>query len=152
VGLDPSPQHLLTAVVDSLKHPVAHDPEHRQADVIVGAMLAAMEGEKAHFPLAFLEDCRRSETRQAIVEGAIERLDDQCRGLSARYLKRLLGVPFADRQHRRAIFGWLSGGELDQVDLERIGESGPLPASEIMPALRTLGVVAAYGAPIVLVF
>jgi hypothetical protein len=70
------------------------------------------------------------------------------------YLERLLWVPFCfeEKQKQRGLLAWLSGREPDPIELDRIGASGPLSDIDVMPALRTLGVAAAFGAPIVLVF
>jgi hypothetical protein len=64
----------------------------------------------------------------------------------------LLQVPFASRQDRRALLAWLGGREPSLVDLERIGAQGAVADLDVMRALSTLTVAAAYGAPVVLVF
>ncbi|MDI3288698.1 hypothetical protein [Polyangium sp. 15x6] len=153
VGVDPSPRHVLSATLRSLRQPVIQQ-QHRQIDVIVGAMLATLEGGRPHFPLSFIDDCSRQppDTQREIIERAVARAEDRFPDTSARYLEHLLRLPFADRLSQRALFAWLSGEEPSQAQLDMIGERAALREDDLILALRTLGVVATFGAPIVLVF
>ncbi len=153
IGVDPSSRQVLAAIVDSLRRPVAGE-DHKQIDVIVGALLASLEGGRERYPFLFLDDARRMspEAQRDLCERAVARAEDRFPEISARYLERLLSVPFAGRQDQRALFSWLSGRDPGPIELDRLGESAGLGELDLMPALRTLGVVAACGAPIVLVF
>jgi hypothetical protein len=153
IGVDPSPRQVLASIVDSLRRPVAGE-DHKQIDVIVGALLASLEGGRERYPFLFLDDARRmsGEAQRDLRERAVARAEDRFPEISARYLERLLSLPFAGRQDQRALFAWLSGREPSPIELDRLGEGSGLADLDLMPALRTLGVAAAFGAPIVLVF
>ncbi|MDC3987653.1 hypothetical protein [Polyangium jinanense] len=153
VGVDPSPRHVLSATLRSLRQPVIQQ-QHRQIDVIVGAMLATLQGGRPRFPLSFIDDCSRQppDTQREILSHAVAQTEDRFPDTSARYLEHLLALPFADRMRQRALFAWLSGDEPSQSQLDMIGERAALREDDLILALRTLGVVAAFGAPIVLVF
>jgi hypothetical protein len=153
IGVEPTPRFVLASIVDSLKQPVLGD-EHLQLEVVAGAILAAHEGFDARFPLVKVDDARRlgDEDRRALVERVVAAVEDRFPEIAPEYLERLLAVPFAGRQDRRALLAWLSGREPSVVDLERVGAAGPLADMDVMRALSTLGVAAAYGAPVVLVF
>ena len=152
IGVEPTPRFVLRSIVESLKQPIAGD-EQRQIDLVAGAVLAAHEGDR-RFPLAKVEEARglSAEERRALFDRVVGRVEDRFPGVLSGFLFRLLSVPFADRQDRRALLTWLSGGEPSVVDLERLGASGPLAEIDLMSALATLGIAAAYGAPVVLVF
>ncbi|HVK71116.1 MAG TPA: hypothetical protein VM694_41955, partial [Polyangium sp.] len=153
VGVDPSPRHVLSATLRSLRQPVIQQ-QHRQIDVIVGAMLATLEGGRPRFPLSFIDDGLRQppDTQREILEHAVAQAEDRFPDISARYLEHLLRLPFANRLSQRALFAWLSGEEPSQAQLDVIGERAALREDDLILALRTLGVVATFGAPIVLVF
>jgi hypothetical protein len=153
IGVEPTPRFVLQSIVDSLKRPVLGD-EHLQLEVVAGAILAVHEGGRARFPLLEVDDVRRlgADERRALVERVVEAVEDRFPEIAPEYLERLLAVPFASRQDRRALLTWLSGREPGVVELERIGSPGPLADMDVMRALSTLGVAAAYGAPVVLVF
>lgn len=153
IGVDQSPRHVLSAIVHALRQPVFRRDE-RQIDVVVGTMLARASGAPVRFPLAFLADClgQTSETRQKILELAISHAEDHSADVWPDYLGYLLRLPFADRLEQRALWTWLAGGEPSQVQLDRLGVRAALRDDDVMMALRTLGVVATFGAPIVLVF
>ncbi len=153
IGVEPTPRFVLASIVDSLKQPVLGD-EHLQLEVVAGAILAAHEGGRARFPLLFVDDARRlgEDERRALVERVVAGVEDRFPEIAPEYLERLLAVPFAPRQDRRALLTWLSGREPGVVELARLGAPGPLADMDVMRALSTLGVAAAYGAPVVLVF
>ncbi|NUQ74057.1 MAG: ATP-binding protein [Polyangiaceae bacterium] len=153
IGIDPSPRHVLASIVDSLKQSVLGS-EHSQLDVIAGSMLAAHGVGKDRYPFLVIDDLRREPRaeQRALIERVVERAEDRFPEISPQYLERLLFLPFEGRQERRACFAWLSGREPSPVELERIGAGGALGDLDLMPALRTIGVAAAFGAPIVLVF
>jgi hypothetical protein len=52
----------------------------------------------------------------------------------------------------RALLAWLSGRELDAVQLERVGATSALGEEIVVPALKSLAAAASVGAPIVVVF
>jgi hypothetical protein len=152
IGVEPTPRFVLRSIVESLKQPIAGD-EQRQIDLVAGAILAAHEGDR-RFPLAKVEEARglSPDERRTLFDRVVGRVEDRFSGVLPSFLFRLLEVPFADRQDRRALLTWLSGGEPSVVDLERLGAGGPLAEIDLMGALATLGIAAAYGAPVVLVF
>ncbi|KYF72902.1 hypothetical protein BE11_33475 [Sorangium cellulosum] len=153
LGADPSPRQVLAAVVRSLRRRVSEE-ERQQVEVMAGAMLASVDGAKSHFPIAYLDGCRAQlpEAQQALVQQAIAKLEGRFPEIWPRYLERLLDLLFAPAPKQRALFAWLSGEEPSQLELELIGERGGLQDGDVLSALRTLGVVASFGAPIVLVF
>jgi hypothetical protein len=153
IGVEPTPRFVLHSILDSLKQKVFGE-EQMQLDVIAGAMLAAHERGEARYPLLAVDDARRldEEARRALVERVVGEVEDRFPGIAPDYLERLLAVPFASRPERRALLAWLSGREPSMVELERLGAPGPLADVDVMRALATLGVAAAYGAPVVLVF
>jgi hypothetical protein len=153
IGVDPTPRFVLASIVDSLKRPVLGD-QAMQLAVVAGAILAANDGGNASYPLMQVEEARQlsPDDRRALVERVVARVEDRFPEISAEVLERLLEVPFAGRQEQRALLAWLSGREPSALDLERIGASGPLADLDVMKALATLGVAAAFGAPVVLVF
>ena len=157
IGADPSPRQVLAAILRSLRRTAvqsAAQEDRQQIDVIGGAMLAELGGAKVHFPLAFLDDCRAQppEAQKMLIERAVAQVEVRCPEIWPRYLERLLSVLFASVPEQRALFSWLAGEEPSQLELDRIGERGGLKDPEVLPALRTLGAVASFGAPIVLVF
>ena len=155
IGVDPAPRHVLASIVDSLRRSVAGD-EHKQIDVIVGEMLASFAGETPRYPFTLLDDKRREprEKQQDLIARILDQVEARFPEIWPTYLERLLSVPFCfeEKQKQRGLLAWLSGREPDPIELDRIGASGPLSDIDVMPALRTLGVAAAFGAPIVLVF
>lgn len=153
IGVEPSPRHVLAAIVHSLRQPVFRRDE-RQIDIVVGTMLARASEASGHFPLAFLEDClgETEETRRGILEKAIACSEDRSAEIWPEYLEYLLRIPFADRTEQRALWTWLAGGEPSEVQLQCLGRQTALRDDDVMMALRTLGVVASFGTPLVLVF
>lgn len=151
IGLAMTPRHMLAAIIDSL-HRRCHGLEIRQIDAAVGALLAAVHQTEQRYPLMTLDDLCRDEAREAKLEAAISMLESQYDEVSASYLERLLAFPFATALDRRGLIAWLSGRELDDTQLKRLGLPGALSDQDVLPALRTLAIAAAFGAPIVLVF
>jgi hypothetical protein len=153
IGVEQSPRHVLSAVVHALRQPVFGRDE-RQIDVFVGTMLARATDAPPHFPLAFLADClgQTIDMQNKIIEQAITRAEDHSADVWPEYLGHLLRLPFADRFEQRALWTWLSGGDPSHLQLERLGERAALRDDDVMMALRTLGVIATFGAPLVLVF
>jgi hypothetical protein len=116
-------------------------------------MLAAVSGERIG-PHVLLEQLRQRDER--LREDLIERATAQLEGLYSEvwtdYLERLLRAPFLPAPDRRAANAWLAGRELNDVQLSRLGGGASLGEADVLPALRALAIVAAHGAPIVLVF
>lgn len=152
-GADPGTRNVLGAIVDALRQPVLGD-DHQQIDVIVGSMLAAIEGRPYNQPFLLLHDWARlpADEREALIERAVESSAARYPEIRPEYLERLLAVPFAGRQDRRALFAWLAGRDPSDVELARARARTALVDGDVLPALRTLGVAASFGAPIVLVF
>ncbi len=152
IGIEATPRHVLTQIVDSLQH-AASGTTDRQLDVIAASMLAAVSGERIG-PHVLLEQLRQRDER--LREDLIERVTAHLEGLYSEvwpdYLERLLRAPFLPAPDRRAANAWLAGRELNDVQLSRLGGGASLTDSDVLPALRTLAIVAAHGAPIVLVF
>lgn len=153
IGVEPTARHVLAAVIDSLRHGVSGRDE-RQIDVVVGTMLARSSEAPSHFPLAALEEGRRQtpEMQRETIEKAVAWAEDQSPEVWPGYLSHLLRLPFADDLEQRALWRWLSGREPSQVLLDRLAERTGLRDDDVLPALRTLGVIASFGAPLVLVF
>lgn len=151
IGLSMTPRHMLAAIIDSL-HRRCHGLETRQIEAVVGALLSAVHQTDRRYPLLRIEDLRRDDALQDTLEAVIETLESRYDELNGQYLERLLQFPFASGVDRRGLLAWLSGRELDDTQLERLGLTGALGDSDVIPALRTLAVAAAFGAPIVMAF
>lgn len=126
----------------------------RQIDVLVGSLLAHLEGAASTFPRTFLEEFGRlaEAERARRLDEVTERVLDTWQDLDETYLRRLVAVPFGSSATQRAGLAWLSGRECDEAQLARIGAAASLEEAAVVPALRTLAAVASLGAPIVLVF
>ncbi|MBI4956682.1 MAG: AAA family ATPase [Myxococcales bacterium] len=153
IGVDPTPRFVLASLLDSLRQPILGE-EQLQLDLVAGALLAAHDGAARRYPLMVVDDARRlpDDARRALVERVVDQVERRFPGVAPEYLEHLLTVPFATRQDRRALLCWLSGREPAELELARLGLPGPLADLDVMRALATLGVAAAYGAPLVLVF
>jgi len=151
IGLSMTPRHMLAAIIDSL-HRRCHGLETRQLEAVVGSLLSAVHQTDRRYPLLKLEDLRSDPELQARLEEVIESLESRYDELNAHYLQRLLQYPFASRVDQRGLLEWLAGRELDDTQLKRLGLPGALADSEVIPAIRTLAVAAAFGAPIVVAF
>ena len=152
VGVLPTPRQILAQVVDALQKRVI-DTDKLQIDVVVGALLA-VRGGASRFPFLALDDLRASPDREDRLEQIQEQLEGSYDDLvaSSSYVHRLLRVPFAARQDRQAMLQYLSGREPEEWQLKRLGLARGLADEDILPALRSLSIVAAFGAPIVILF
>ncbi len=152
VGVVPTARQMLAHVVDALqKHVLGTDK--RQIDVVVGALLAALDGSE-RWPLVALDDLRASADREERVDQVLERLEEiheDIAGCSS-YLRRLLLLPFAIRQERHALLQFLSGREPEEGQLRRLKLTRGLSDEDVVPSLRALAIVAAFGAPVVILF
>lgn len=146
-----TPRFVLGEVVRQLGHATQG---FRQLDALVGSLLAHVVGEGTTFPSAFLAMYRSlpDVEREERLEAALARVLELWPEADESYLSRLLAAPFASGSVQRALLGWLSGRDCDAAQLERIGASASLPDELAISALRTLGVSAAIGAPLVVVF
>lgn len=153
VGVEMTLQHVLAAIVEGLKRPPPNT-EETLLDVIVGTFLAAVHGANVRYPRAFLADLRARgpEACEAAVSKGLDHAESRHPDVDAEWLEQLLQIPFASSPVRRAAIVWLSGREPSETELRRLGRTERLASSAVLPALRTLGIVASYGAPIVLVF
>lgn len=151
LGVDATPRHVLNALIDALGRP-ASDTTDRQLDVVVGSMLASFSGERG--PHVLLEHYRDGPiaNREELIARGLDEVERHYPEVFMPYLEQLLRTPFLEPVNRRASMHWLSGREPSEANLARIGLPAGLGDSDILPALRTLGIVASYGAPIVLVF
>jgi hypothetical protein len=153
IGVVTTPRHVLAHVVDALGRETARLPA-RQLEVVLGCLLAVVrEGEVAR-PLLHLDDHRRApeSERADSIERILERVEAFCFDVSLDYLELLLTLPVLPRLDQRAALAWLSGREPSEGQLARLGRRAGLGDTEVIPALRTLAAVAAFGAPLTLVF
>lgn len=151
VHAEMSPRFLLNEIVSQLAHSTQGLP---QISALVGSLLAHLDGAGTGFPTTFLEayehlpETAREERLDADLERALEIWPD----LDESFMSRLLRAPFAKGPTRRALLAWLSGRDCDVAQLQRIGATASLSDDVAPIAIRTLAMVAAPGAPIVLVF
>jgi len=152
IGVSPTPRQILAQVVDALQKQVI-STDKLQIDVVVGALLA-VRGGTSRFPFAALDGLHTSPEREERLEQIQEQLEGSYDDITASssYVKRLLRLPFATRQERQAMLQYLSGREPEEGQLKRLGLTRGLADEDIMPALRSLSIVAAFGAPIVILF
>jgi len=151
LGLSTTPRHMLSAILDSL-YRRCHGIEARQVEAVVGALLAALGDGDLRYPMLHLDDLRRAGGREALVERVMAGLEKRYDEVHADYLARLLAFPFASPVDRRGLLAWLSGRELEDGQRRRLGLPGAIPDQDVLPALRTLSIAAAFGAPVVVVF
>jgi hypothetical protein len=125
-----------------------------QLDALLGLVAADLLADSSRPSAVGFEQLRPSSEQEQdarvdrLVEGMLERWPHA----DESYLRLLLRTPFAPARDRRALLGWLSGREPDEAQLARIGLRDGMRDELVLPALKTLGAVAAPGAPIVLVF
>ncbi|HZO15768.1 MAG TPA: hypothetical protein VFB62_20990 [Polyangiaceae bacterium] len=153
IGVVTTPRHVLAHVIDALTRETARQPA-RQLEVVLGCLISAARGGQGARPLLHLDDHRRAPDaeRAETVEGIVDRVEGFCFDLSIDYLELLLTLPVLSRIDQRAALAWLSGREPSEAQLARLGRRAGLGDTEVIPALRTLAAVAAFGAPLVLVF
>lgn len=153
LGVDPTPRHILSTVMDALGRKSASS-DKRQLDVIVGAFLAQMRDTDSRWAHVVLEELAAMDeaARELAIEEVLEKIEDLYDELDIGWLELFLRAPFMKRASRRAALKWLSGLEPNERELKRIGYNAPLPDESVVGALRTVALVATFGAPILLVF
>jgi hypothetical protein len=151
VHAEMTPRFLLGEIVSQLAHTTQGLP---QISALVGSLLAYLEGASTGFPTTFLEAYAEmsEKSREERLDADLERALEKWPELDESYLSRLLRAPFATGPTRRALLAWLSGRDCDVAQLQRIGATASLSEDVAPVAIRTLAMVAAPGAPIVLVF
>ncbi len=151
LGAEMTPRYVLGEITKQLAYVNAG---LRQLDALSVAALAHLEGESPDMPRAHLEALKALDAgaRQAKVDSAIEQILERHPGVDEAYLTRLLHAPSLEKADLRAALAWLSGGDLEESQRARLGVQSDLAAERVIPALDTLAVCAAPGAPIVLVF
>jgi hypothetical protein len=156
VGTEMTPRYVLGQIVQQLAYEATTPSErgYKQLDALVGSSLAVLEGEPPDYPRAFLDELHGMEDdrRRERIDRAVEVLLARHQEADERYLARLLEAPFMKAADQRAALAWLAGRELEESQAKRLGVSFGLPEERIVQALQTLGLFAAAGAPIVLVF
>jgi hypothetical protein len=122
--------------------------------MLVGSLIGYLENGQVEFPAGNLSTFR--ELSEAEREKRLEQLVDQLLNLFPDlddvFVDRLLSVPFAASRNRRALLAWLAGQDCDPSQLARIGAATSMDANTTVRAIRTLGSIAALGAPLVIVF
>jgi hypothetical protein len=156
VGTHVTPRYVLGEIARQLDYAAeAAGDRFRQLDALVGATLAYLRLESVTFPHQQLDRIRSLDerARRDEVDWAVEQLVQRHPEIDDAYASRLLSVPFAaTTTERRASLAWLSGQDLEQSQMDRLGVPASLSEERVVPALRTLGLLATPGAPIVLVF
>jgi len=148
-----TPGYVLNQAVSQLAQP-SYGRQESQVDTLVGSLIGHLEGQGADFPVAHLsafrelEDSLRRERLEIFSDGLLDTFPD----LDAQFVDRLLRAPFTAPRIRRALLSWLSGLECDSTELARIEAAASMDPANTVRALRTLGSLAALGAPVVLVF
>jgi hypothetical protein len=151
IGSEMTPRYLLRQIVEQLSF---ETQAFRQLDALVGSLLAYLQGAPIRLPRAFLHELEllSDEERGRRIESAIDMVLAVWPQADEVYLRKVFHTPFAPGSTQRAMLAWLSGREPDDTQLARIGMRDGLQDEMVMPALRTLGAIAAPGAPIVIVF
>jgi hypothetical protein len=159
LGAEMTPRYVLDQIVTQLAYDTAQPildaaPALAQVDALVAGALAHLKDDPPDMPRAFLDGCLDLDRKKLdeLLEWATERVLDRYPEVDEMVLRRLLGVPFMAKSERRAALAWLSGRELEESQLARLRVTSGLSEERVVPALRTLAVTAAAGAPIVLVF
>lgn len=148
-----SPSYVLSQAVHQLAQP-SYGRSEWQVDTLVGSLIGHLEGQGPDFPVTHLstfrelEERRRAERLEELADGILDTFPD----LDSQFVDRLLRVPFAAPRIRRALLAWLSGQECDPTELARVEAPTSMDPANTVRALRTLGSLAALGAPLVLVF
>jgi hypothetical protein len=148
-----TPGYVLSEAVRQLAER-SYGRQELQADALVGSLIGHLEGQGADFPVAHLSAFREldEKTRTERLDAFAERLFESFPDLDVDFVERMLKVPFEAPRMRRALLGWLSGQDCDPSHLSRIGAAAAMDPKNAGRALRTLGMLAALGAPLVLVF
>lgn len=150
LGSQATPRYLLAQLVDALRLPVPSS-EHTQLDLIAGAMLSFLGGHPTRYPLTLLS--QPHDNPRGLVERSLQTAERLYPRMLPKYLERMLLAAFEQEMPiRRAMYAWLSGRPPSEAELERLGEQQGLADEDILPALRTLGFAATFGAPLVIVF
>jgi hypothetical protein len=151
VGTAITPRFLLGQILEQLGF---ESYGLRQIDALAGAILAVARGDSPQYPRTCLDllGSQPDPERARVLEAALEGLIEQGPDLDEAYVRRLLGVPFMPALGRAATLAWLGGREVDETQALRIGVREALSDEGVTRALRTLAVVAALAAPLVLVF
>lgn len=146
-----TPRFLLQEIVRQLDY---DSFGHKQIDLLAGVTLSRANRFGARYPEASLEWLRSQleADRRGAVEQTVEQLMGEHRDLADHYLERLLLVPFEPALVRMATLNWLGGREPTDAQAARIGIREALADADVMQALRTLAVVAAPCAPLVVAF
>lgn len=156
IGTEMTPRYVLGEIIAHLNKDsvTPSGVTFRQLDTLVGASLAHLEGDPPNMPRVFLDRCAQWDEaeRERRLEDALEKLLDRHPDLDETYLARLLRTPFMPKPTQRAALAWLAGRELEEAQISRLGVTEPLREERVVRALQALGVFAAPGAPIVLVF
>lgn len=155
VGTEMTPRYILGQIVQQLGYQtLGGEGALTQLDALVGSSLAHLEGAAPDFPSIFLDDVRalEPEARVEKLAWAVERLLERHQEIDETYVARLLEAPFMKPAQQRAALAWLAGRELEEPQMKRLGVTAGLPEERVVGALQTLGLFAAPGAPIVLVF
>jgi hypothetical protein len=155
VGTEMTPRYVLGQIVQQLGYDTTGaEGGLKQLEALVGSSLAQVDGSSPNLPRPFLDEVlaldegKRSEKLGWAVEQLLERHQEA----DEMYLSRLLHAPFMKPTQQRAALAWLAGRELEESQMKRLGVTSNLPEERIIQALQTLGLFAAPGAPIVLVF
>lgn len=153
VGTEMTPRYVLGQIVQQLGYESA-EGGLKQLDALVGSTLAHVGGSSVKFPRVFVEEVAALDepTRSERLDAALEHLLERYQEADETYLARLLRTPFQKGPDQRAALAWLAGRELEEGQMKRLGVTASLPDERIVQALQTLGVFAACGAPLVLVF
>jgi hypothetical protein len=156
IGAEMTPRYVLGELVAQLDYESASEGgTFRQLDALVGAAFAYLQLDPIHLPQAQLDHFRTLDETALHnqIEWAIEQIAQRHPEVDDTYARRLLEVPFMRTMaQRRASLAWLSGRELEQAQLDRLGVKAGLAEEHIVRALQTLALFATPGAPIVLVF
>ena len=151
IGAEMTPRYVLLKVVEQLGF---ETQGLRQADALVGSLMAHLKGHSTRMPRAFLNDLEvmSDAEREAEIDSLLEQVIDRWPQVDEAYLRKLLQLPVSTTLRARALLAWLSGREPDEAQLARIGVREGLRDDLVVAALKTIGAVAAPGAPIVIVF
>ncbi|MCL2723636.1 MAG: hypothetical protein FWD69_04280 [Polyangiaceae bacterium] len=154
LGTEMTPRYVLGQIIQHLAYETTEGTGLRQLEALVGASLAQLEGSNPDFPRVFVNEVAALDetTRAEKIEWAVEKLLLQHQEADETYLTRLLTTPFMKPPQQRAALAWLAGRELEESQMQRLRVTAGLPEERIIQALRTLGIFAAPGAPVVLVF